>query len=251
MCAGKLIIVGIGPGNKEHMTFRAYDALCASDVIVGYTTYVALLGDMIREKEVIATGMTQEIDRVRTAIECARQGKVVALISSGDAGIYGMAGLAFDLLGDDQMPVEVVPGVTAAVSCAALLGAPIMHDSAIISLSDRLTEKEDILTRVRYAAEGDFVIVLYNPRSRTRTALFDEACDILSAVRAKTGPVGLVWHAYREEESTDIISLGELKEQADRIDMFTTIIIGNSTTTVKQGRMVTARGYAAKMSSEE
>lgn len=247
MCQGKLYIVGIGPGHRAQMTLRAQEVIALSEVVVGYTTYIDLLGQLVENKRIIVTGMTQEIDRVGQALDQVRLGKVVSLVSSGDPGLYGMAGLAFDLIQDgEDIDIEVIPGVTAAFSCAAILGAPIMHDLAIISLSNRLTSKELILKRVQFALESDFVLALYNPRSRTRKELFGEVCDLLNQYRSPHVPVGLVWQAYRESETSSIISLGELKIQAERINMFTTIIAGNSTTVVKNGRMITARGYEAK-----
>lgn len=248
MRQGKLFIVGIGPGHSDHMTLRGREVIASSEVVVGYTTYIELLGQLVSGKDVIATGMTQEIDRVNQALEQVRYGKMVSLISSGDPGLYGMAGLAFDLTRDgEEIAIEVIPGVTAALSCAAILGAPIMHDMAIISLSDRLTDKELIIKRVQSVVESDFVIALYNPRSQTRTELFDEVCDLLNIHRSSDTPVGLVRQAYREGQTNIITSLGELKSHRERIDMFTTIIVGNSTTRVKNGHMITARGYEAKM----
>jgi len=248
MCKGKLFIVGIGPGHHDMLTGKALKALQESDVIVGYTTYIDLLKGLIDNKEIVSTGMTKEITRVQQALDHAAKGKKVALVSSGDPGVYGMAGLAFELHSqEDDFDIEVIPGVTAATSCASLLGAPIMHDSAVISLSDRLTEKELIIKRVELAALGDFVIILYNPRSKTRKKLFDEVCDLLEKNLNGEIPVGLVWHAYRPEERKTIIKLSQLKENAPIVDMFTTILIGNSTTKVKNGRMITARGYEKKM----
>lgn len=196
--------------------------------------------------------MTKEVQRVNLALNKAKSGFCVCLISSGDPGVYGMAGLAFELLGEgEQLLVEVIPGLTAASSCAALLGAPLMHDYVNISLSDRLTDKDLILKRVKLAVEGDFVIVLYNPRSRSRIKPFAQACEILLTRCRPDTPVGIVRNAYRKNQSVKIIQLQELKNHVEDIDMFTTIIVGNSTSFVKNRRMVTPRGYLKKIKNKK
>lgn len=192
--------------------------------------------------------MTQEVERVQIALDKAHQGSSVALISSGDPGVYGMAGLALEMLEKGQSPdVEIIPGVTAACACAALLGAPLMHDYVTISLSDRLTDLALIMKRIKLAVEGDFVIVLYNPRAKKRTKPFAQACQILTRHKSLNTPVGIVKAAFRQSQRVSIISLGELSASAQDIDMTTTIFIGNSTTVVENGKMITPRGYKKKV----
>lgn len=198
-------------------------------------------------KEVISSGMTQEIDRARLAIEKARQGNNVALISSGDPGVYGMAGVVLEILDEGQKDpaIEIIPAVTAATSCASLLGAPLMHDFTVISLSDLLTDLKLIKRRVSLAARGDFVIVFYNPQSKSRTQPLKEAWKILMKYRPKNTPVGIVRNAARINEEAIITTLGDMLS-IKNIDMVTTIIVGNSGTYVKGNYMITPRGYRAK-----
>ncbi|PIC05891.1 precorrin-3B C(17)-methyltransferase [Anoxybacillus flavithermus] len=248
--AGKLFVVGFGPGSVDHMTKRAREAIEESDVIVGYKTYVELVIDLIDGKEVISTGMTEEVSRAQEAIKQAERGKKVAVISSGDAGLYGMAGLVYEVLiekgwrKETGIEVEIIPGISAIHSCAALLGAPIMHDACTISLSDHLTPWHVIAKRIEAVAAADFVIALYNPKSGRRTQQIVEAQRILLTYRSPHTPVGLVKSAYRERQHIVLTSLGEMLEYD--IGMLTTVIIGNSSTFVHDGVMITPRGYERK-----
>ncbi len=238
----KLYVVGMGPGAYEEMTVRAVRALEQCQVIVGYTLYVDLVRRHFPGKEFLTTPMRQETERCRLALETARSGKTTAMICSGDAGVYGMAGGLFELRGNDaQVDIEAVPGVTAAVSGAACLGAPLMHDFAVISLSDLLTPPEVIERRLRAAAEADFVICLYNPSSRKRADYLKRACDILLAFRKESNLCGLVKNIGREGTESLICTLQELRDI--QTDMFTTVYIGNSGTREVQGKLVTPRGY--------
>jgi len=272
---GAIHIVGIGPGGLEHLTFKARKTFEGCDVIVGYKTYVDLVKNLIRGKEVFSTGMTQEVDRCQKAIELAAQGKKVAVVSSGDAGIYGMAGLIYELMFNrhtneegekrgkgetekkisgspvhrfsDSFIIEVIPGVPAFCAAASLLGAPLMHDFASISLSDLLTPWETIKRRLKLAAEGDFVIILYNPKSKARTFQLEEAIDMISSSRGAHTPVGIVKNGTREGEDIKIATLKELPVHYDFIDMSTILIIGNSTTFVSNNKMITPRGYNVRI----
>jgi precorrin-3B C17-methyltransferase len=240
---GKLIIVSTGPGSREHMTAAAAKAVSEADVIVGYKTYLGLIEDLIEGKTVMSNGMRQEVERCSAAIEAARKGSSVCIISGGDAGVYGLAGLVLELLSEsEQSAVTVIPGVTSATACASLLGAPLIHDFAVISLSNLLTESDLIRKRLRLAAEGDFVTVLYNPKSIKRTTLFRETAEIFLKIRPDETPVGLVRDAYRENQSIKITTLAHLKDE-EWVDMRTTVIIGNSQTVVSGERMITPRGY--------
>jgi precorrin-3B C17-methyltransferase len=249
--AGKLFIVGFGPGDKKHMTLRCLEAIEQSDVIVGYELYVDLIREMLENKEVYTTQMQEEIDRVKTAIQKALEGHAVSLVSSGDSGVYGMAGLVFEVLSEMRaqglpvdIEVEVIPGVTAATAVAALLGAPLMHDFATISLSDLLTPWPVILKRIEAAAAADFVIVIYNPKSSRRVTQVVEARDVILKYRHKSTPVGIVRKAYREGQEVIVTDLEHMLNH--KIDMLTTIVVGNSSTFVFNGRMVTPRGYSGK-----
>ncbi|ODS31035.1 MAG: methyltransferase [Candidatus Scalindua rubra] len=236
-------MVGIGPGNPEHLSVRAVEVLRNSDCIIGYKTYINLLKELIKGKEVITSGMRAEIERASLAIEKAASGKVVSVISSGDPGVYGMAGLILEVArnGKQKIPIEVVPGIPSENAAAALLGAPLMHDHVIVSLSDLLTPWDVIEKRIRLTAEGDFVIVLYNPKSSERKWQIEETVKILLSVKKSDTPVGIVKNAMREGQSLIITSLGEVLEHP--IDMSTILIVGNSTTFVYDGYMVTRRGY--------
>jgi cobalt-precorrin 5A hydrolase / precorrin-3B C17-methyltransferase len=255
--AGRLYIVGIGPGSSVHITQRARAAIKESDVVIGYGTYLDLVPDLITVKEVITTGMTQEVERCAKAIELARAGKTVSLISGGDPGIYAMAGLVYEMLSSEkrdngeadgpsmeQLSVEVIPGISALNAAAARLGAPLMHDFVSISLSDRLTPWETIEKRLDAAAMADFVIVLYNPRSEGRKEQFRRAVDIVSKYKKSRTPVGVVRGAMRPDEHIVITDLGSVCELS--IDMQTTVIVGNSATFVWNNRMITPRGYDFK-----
>ncbi len=248
-----LYIVGSGPGSILHLTEAARQAIAESSVIIGYDNYLELISPLLAGKETVSTGMMKEVERCREAIRRARSGQTVALISGGDAGIYGMAGLVFELLesdGDDQDPgcrpdVRVVPGISAIQAAASVLGAPLMHDFAVISLSDLLTPWELIKSRLEAAARADFVIVIFNPRSKSRVTQIEEAQRIMLAARPAALPVGIVRNACRDNETAATTTLGEMLSH--EIDMSTIVIIGNSSTYVdRQGRMVTPRGYAAK-----
>lgn len=244
-CQGILSIVGIGPGNIDLLTQRAQKAIKKCRVIVGYKTYVELLGNLANGKELISTGMTQEIERARIAINQAREGKRVCLISSGDPGVYGMAGLVLELLSkeeEDTLKVEIIPGVISATSCAALLGAPLMHDFAAISLSDLLTDLPLIEQRVEAAAKADFVIALYNPKSKKRTEPLSRAWKILMKYKSPKTPVGIVRNCQRAEQEVIITTLKDMLA-CEKIDMVTTIIVGNSQTFLKGKYMITPRGY--------
>lgn len=247
---GKLIVIGFGPGSFDHVTRRAKDAIEESDCIIGYKTYVELIRDLITTQEIVSTGMSEEVSRAQSAVKLAMQGRKVAVISSGDAGVYGMAGLIYEVLmeygwnEDFGVEVEVVPGISAINSCASLLGAPIMHDACTISLSDHLTPWEFIERRIEAAGQADFVIALYNPKSGKRTRQIEEAQNILLKYRSQDTPVGLVKSAYRDRES---IILTNLKEMLTHdIGMLTTVIIGNSSTFVYNNKMITPRGYQRK-----
>ena len=242
---GKVQIVGIGPGNFENMTIRADRALAACDVIVGYPVYVDLVKDRYPGKELLATPMTQEAKRCRMALELAAAGKTVCLVCSGDSGIYGMAALVYQLRGEAQEPeVEAIPGLTAACSGGALLGAPLTHDFAVISLSNRLTPWEKIEKRLACAAEADLGIVLYNPRSKGRPDNLRMACDILLRYLPENRPCGVAHSIGREGEAGEYMTLGALRD-AD-VDMFSTVFIGNAMTKMIGGAMVTPRGYRRK-----
>ena len=241
--AGRLTVVGFGPGGKEDMTLRAVHAIESADIVTGYTTYVKLLQEFFPDKEYKATGMMKEVDRCRMAIEDAMAGKDVAMISSGDSGIYGMAGIIYQLADEMKADIEIdtVPGMTAASTAASVLGAPLMHDLAIISLSDLMTPLDLIMKRVDCAGIGDMIVCLYNPKSKTRTEYLNQAQQILLKHRSAETPVGIVRNAGREDQRAQITTLGDL-DKAD-VDMFSIVIIGNSQTYVSNGRMITPRGY--------
>jgi precorrin-3B C17-methyltransferase len=239
---GKLIVVGIGPGDYENMTVRADRALQNCDTIIGYHVYVDLVKERYSDKEFLTTPMTRETQRCQMAIDEARKGKTVAMVCSGDSGIYGMAALIYELRGESKVPsLEVIPGLTAACSGGALLGAPLTHDFAVISLSDRLTPWETILKRLECAALSDMGIVLYNPRSMGRPDNLRKACDLLLTILPADRPCGVAHYIGREGEEGFFLTLSELRD-AD-IDMFSTVFIGNAQTKMIAGRMVTPRGY--------
>ena len=239
---GKLTVVGIGPGDYENMTVRADRALGACEVIVGYHVYVDLVKERYGDKEFLTTPMTREADRCRMALEEAKGGKNVAMVCSGDSGIYGMAALIYELRGEAEEPeVEVIPGLTAACSGAALLGAPLTHDFAVISLSDRLTAWEKIEARLEAAAKADLSIVLYNPASHARPDYLRRACEILLRTLPEDRPCGVARNIGREGEGRELLTLVELRNF--EADMFCTAFVGNSQTKVVGGQMVTPRGY--------
>jgi adenosylcobyric acid synthase len=252
----RLYIVGTGPGDISHLTEAARRAIADSTTIVGYNSYIDLIRPLLEGKQIIATAMMQEVDRCRAAIRLARGGETVALVSGGDAGIYGMAGLAYELVendaqqggdgaADSALEISVIPGISAIQAAASVLGAPLMHDFSVISLSDLLTPWDLIKARLDAAARADFVIVIFNPRSKSRVTQIEEARRIILAARPADTPAGIVRNACRDEEKTTVTTLGSLLDH--EIDMATIVIIGNSSTFVDRcGRMVTPRGYARK-----
>lgn len=238
----KLYVVGIGPGEYEQMTIKAIRTLEKSDVIVGYTVYIDLIKAHFGEKEFLSTPMRREKERCVLAFEEARKGKTTAMICSGDAGVYGMSGLILEVGADyKDVQVEVIAGVTAALSGGAVLGAPLMHDFAVISLSDLLTSWEKIEKRLRLAADADFAICLYNPSSKKRKDYLQKACEYILEYQSPKTVCGIVKNIGREGEVMEIMTLEELK--STETDMFTTVFIGNSETICLDGRMVTKRGY--------
>lgn len=238
----KLYVVGIGPGEYEQMTVRAIEALKQSDAIIGYTVYVDLVKEHFPEKEFMTTPMTKEVDRCVLAFEEAKKGKTVSMICSGDAGVYGMSGLMYEIgVRYPEVELEVIPGVTAATGGAAVLGAPLIHDFCLISLSDLLTPWEKIEKRLLAAAAADFVICLYNPSSRKRHDYLQKACDLVLQHQSPETVCGIVSYIGREGEAARVMSLKELRDT--QVDMFTTVWIGNSQTMEINGKMVTPRGY--------
>ncbi len=225
------------------MTQRAADAIQNADVVTGYTTYVKMIEPLFPGKNYKATGMMKEVDRCRMAVEDAMSGKDVAMISSGDSGIYGMAGIIYQIAEEMNADIDIdtIPGITAASSAASILGAPLMHDTAIISLSDLMTPLDLIMKRIDCVAQCDMVISLYNPKSKTRTEYLDQACEIISKYRGPNTPVGVVRNAGRPDETHWITTLGEM--DSSKVDMFCIVIIGNSSTYASNGRMITPRGY--------
>ena len=238
----KIYVVGIGPGEYEQMTLRAIHALENCDTIVGYTVYVDLVKEHFAGKEFLTTPMRKEVDRCILAFEEAKKGKTVAMICSGDAGVYGMSGLMLEL-GENypEVQVEVIPGVTAATGGAAVLGAPLIHDFCLISLSDLLTPWEKIEKRLLLASEADFAICLYNPSSKKRHDYLKKACDLMMQYKSKETVCGIVKNIGREGETYQIMTLKELRDT--EVDMFTTVFIGNSQTQRIGNAMVTPRGY--------
>ena len=253
-----LYIVGIGPGDPEHMSQRAVQVLEQVEAVAGYSTYIDLIRPFIQGKQIVSTAMKKEVDRVSAALDIALAGTSCAIVSSGDPGVYAMAGLVLEMcrkraiaIGEsesnaatDRLSIEVVPGIPALCSGASLLGAPLTHDFAAISLSDLLTPWEKIETRLEAATRADFVIVIYNPKSRRRADHLTRAQEIMLAHRDPSTPVGIVTGAMRDNQRVTLTSLGEL-HQAD-VDMQTTVFVGNSTTFTYDGVMVTPRGYAEK-----
>lgn len=247
---GKIMLVGLGPGSNEHLTYRARAAIAEADTVIGYVTYIRLVADLVEGKEVIKKSMTEELDRAIEALDRARQGKKVALVSSGDAGVYGMAGPTFEVLfqagwtPDSDIEVEIIPGASALNTCAALVGAPLTHDFCAISLSDLLTPWPVIARRLDATAMSDFVVALYNPKSGRRTRQIVEAQRLFLRHRRPDTPVAIVKSAYRKKQNIEFTTLEKMSE-CD-IGMLTTVLIGNSNTFVKHGLMVTPRGYANK-----
>ncbi len=238
-----LYLVGIGPGDEGTMTQDAIAAIKNADVVVGYKTYTNLIKEMVGEKELIKTGMFKEIERCEAAIEAAKSGKNVALVCSGDAGVYGMAGPVFEIIARDKLKLEVqvVPGVTSSVACAAILGSPLMHDFCHISLSDLLTPWDLIEKRVRLAAEADFVICFYNPRSKGRPDHLQKAFELMKPFKSPDTPVGIVKAAGRSKEDVWLTTLAEMDYEV--VGMTSMVIVGNHSTFRFQDYMITPRGY--------
>ena len=249
---GKLYLVGLGPGGSSHLTPAALAALQACDSVVGYHMYIEQVSELLEGKELVAMELGQELERATKAVEMAYGGRVVAVVSSGDAGIYGMSGPVFRILTDlgwdgENPQVETVPGVSAMQAAAALLGAPLMQDFCAISLSDLLTPWEAIRRRLEAAAQGDFVVALYNPRSQGRQWQILEARKILLQHRSGQTPVGIVRDAFRPGQRVTNTDLEGLEDHVQEIDMVTTVLVGNSTTYLHQGHMATPRGYEEKI----
>ena len=243
---GKLYAVGFGPGGYEYMTQKCIDVINKVDVITGYTTYVDIIKPFFPDKEYVSSPMKKEMDRCRMAIKLAESGKDVAMISSGDSGIYGMAGILLEIKDEmnSSVEIETVSGITAASAAAAVLGAPLMHDFTIISLSDLMTPLDLIMKRVDCAGQGDFIACFYNPRSMKRADYLKRAADILMKYRDGSTPVGVVRNAGRPDQSSYITTLDKIGESP--VDMFSIVIVGNSNTYVKDGKMITPRGYHDK-----
>ena len=248
---GIIYLVGLGPGEAGYMNPNAAAALRECDTVVGYRGYIEMAGDLLQGKELVSMELGQELERAARAVDLASEGRAVAVVSSGDPGIYGMSGPVFQVLTDrdwdGQNPrLESVPGITAMQAAAALLGAPLMQDFCAISLSDLMTPWETIKLRLESAAQGDFVVALYNPRSRRRQWQLLEARRILMEHRSGDTPVGIVGDAFRPNQRITITDLDHLEEVSPQIDMVTTVVIGNSTTYLHQGRVITPRGYEKK-----
>lgn len=249
MTQNKLFVVGMGPGREDQMTGEALRILEQCDVIVGYTVYLKLLSERFREKKQLSTPMRQEQERCRMALEEAQKGQNVAMICSGDAGIYGMASLLYEMRKDyPDVALKVIPGVTAASSGAAVLGAPLNHDFCVISLSDLLTPWPLIERRLRMAARGDFAMAIYNPASRKRPDHLRHACDILLQELEESRPCGYVEKIGREGTRSKTCTLRELREE--KVSMFTTVFIGNSQTEILNGKLITKRGYPIETTTD-
>lgn len=242
---GQITVVGIGPGSLEDMTPRALASIKNADLVVGYNTYIKLIEDLIKDKEIIGTAMMQEIERCTLAVKQAASGKKVTVVSSGDPGIYGMAGLVLELLmkypKEHRPKVDIIPGISAVGASAAILGAPLMHDFVVISLSDLLTPWDLIKKRAELAAQGDFVVALYNPKSVKRVQQIEEIREIMLKYKTTETPVGIVHSATRADERAVISTLADFTKE--HIDMFSLVIIGNSNTYAVDGHIITPRGY--------
>ena len=238
----KLYVIGIGPGEYEQMTLKAIHAMEKSEVIIGYTVYVDLVKEHFPGKEFLTTPMKKEVDRCVMAFEEAKKGKVVSMICSGDAGVYGMSGLMYEVgVNYPEVELEIIPGVTAATGGAAVLGAPLIHDFCLISLSDLLTPWEKIEARLLAAAEADFVVCLYNPSSRKRSDYLQKACDLMMQYKSPETVCGIVSYIGRDGEHYEVMDLKTLRDT--KVDMFTTVWVGTSQTKEINGKMVTPRGY--------
>ena len=236
---GKLYVIGIGPGGLEHMTLRAKDAIEESNIIIGYNKYIDMIKPIVEDKELFSTGMRGEESRCRKALELSKENNIVALISTGDSGIYGMAGLILQMKEDEN--VEIIPGVTASSAAGSVVGAPLMHDNCNISLSDLMTPYDLIKKRVRNAADADMVISLYNPRSKGRPHYLRDAIEIIKEYRELNTPVAVVRHAIREGQEYKLFTLENFDEEV--VDMFSIVIVGNSQSLIKEGKFITPRGY--------
>ena len=241
MLTGRVDIVGFGPGSKQKMTFEAYEAIENSDLIIGYGTYTGLIKEIFRDKDIKSSGMGEETERCRMALDEARKGKRVSLICSGDSMLYGMAALVYELCPDEDVRINTIAGVTAALSCGALLGAPLTDDFATVSLSDHITPFEKTEKRLRCLARADMLIVLYNPASRQRPDHLKNAVNILLDELPRERACGIVQNAGREGEISRVMTLKELKDHP--ADMFTTVFIGNSKSYIQNGKLITKRGY--------
>ena len=238
----KSYVIGIGPGEYEQMTLKAIHAMEKSEVIIGYTVYVDLVKEHFPGKEFMTTPMKKEVDRCVMAFEEAKKGKVVSMICSGDAGVYGMSGLMYEVgVNYPEVELEIIPGVTAATGGAALLGAPLIHDFCLISLSDLLTPWEKIEARLLAAAQADFVVCLYNPSSKKRSDYLQKACDLMMQYKSPETVCGIVSYIGRDGEHYEVMDLKTLRDT--KVDMFTTVWVGNSQTKEINGKMVTPRGY--------
>ena len=237
-----IYVVGIGPGGSETITPQAMNILLSCDVIAGYVKYIDMVRDLVPGKILYSSPMKMEVKRCRDVLMFARDfGKNVALVSSGDSGVYGMAGLMLEIASGSGIDVKIIPGITAANSCAAVLGAPLMNDYVTISLSDYLTEWRIIEKRLIFACMGDFVICLYNPASSKRPENFKKACDVILRYYDNDTPAGFVRNIGREGETHEVMTLDEIRKRD--IDMLCTVIIGNSQTYILDGKMITPRGY--------
>ena len=236
---GKLYVIGIGPGGLEHMTLRAKEAIEESNIVVGYNKYIDMIKPIVEDKELFSTGMRGEESRCRKALELSKENNIVALISTGDSGIYGMAGLILQMKEDEN--VEIIPGVTASSAAGSVVGAPLMHDNCNLSLSDLMTPYDLIKKRVRNAADADMVISLYNPRSKGRPHYLRDAIEIIKEYRELNTPVAVVRHALREGQEYKLFTLENFDEEV--VDMFSIVIVGNSQSLIKEGKFITPRGY--------
>ena len=251
---GKITLVGLGPGGREYTNGRALAAIAEADTVIGYATYIRLVADLLDGKEVVKKAMAEELDRAIEAYDRAKQGKKVAIVSSGDAGVYGMAGPTFEVLfqagwtPDSEIAVEIVPGASALNTCASLVGSPLTHDFCAISLSDLLTPWPTIARRLDAVAYADFVVALYNPKSGRRTRQIKEAQRIFLRHRDPQTPVAIVKSAFRPKQSVEFTTLEKLHEA--KVSMLSTVLIGNSNTYVRGGLMITPRGYANKYDVE-
>ncbi|WP_297714452.1 precorrin-3B C(17)-methyltransferase [Clostridium sp.] len=236
---GKLYVIGIGSGGLEHMTLRAKEAIDECNIVVGYNKYIDMIKPLVEDKELFSTGMRGEEARCRKALELSKENNTVALISTGDSGIYGMAGLILQMQEDES--VEIIPGVTASSAAGSVIGAPLMHDNCNISLSDLMTPYDLIKKRVRNAADADMIISLYNPRSKGRPHYLREAIEIIKEYRELNTPVAVVRHALRDGQEYKLFTLENFDEEV--VDMFSIVIVGNSQSFIKSGKFITPRGY--------